>query len=104
MCGLRSEATQKKQLTEAHLTFQRAVEIAQSMEAAFTKSRHTYIHESMSNQSTSWLKPAKVCKVGLPSQLYMSIHSCYKCAESQTTIQDYKVSLLWQGESHQSSV
>ena len=68
------------------------------MEAA-SKSRHTYIHESMSDQATSWLKPAEVCKVGLQTQLYKSIHSCYRRAESQATIQDYKVSLLWQSGS-----
>lgn len=34
VCGLRSESTQKRLLSEADLTLARAVEIAQSMEAA----------------------------------------------------------------------
>ena len=38
VCGLRSETTQKQLLTEAELTFQRAVEIAQAIEAAEKKS------------------------------------------------------------------
>ena len=34
VCGLKSEAMQKKLLTEADLTFQRAIDIAQNMESA----------------------------------------------------------------------
>ena len=38
VCGLRSEITQKQLLTEADLTFKRAVEIAKGIKAAETKS------------------------------------------------------------------
>ena len=37
VCGLRSEASQKKLVTESELTFQRALEIAQGMEMATAK-------------------------------------------------------------------
>ncbi len=39
VCGLRSEAAQKRLLTETKLTFQRAVEIAQGMESAAENAR-----------------------------------------------------------------
>ena len=39
VCGLRSKATQKQLLTEADLTFTRAVDIAKSVEAADKKSQ-----------------------------------------------------------------
>lgn len=39
VCGLRSEGTQKKLLTEADLTFKRALEIAQSNETASVRAR-----------------------------------------------------------------
>ena len=34
MCGLRSEATQRRMLAEKDLTFSKAIKIAQGMEAA----------------------------------------------------------------------
>ena len=46
VCGLRSEATQKKLLVEASLTFSRAVEIAQSMESAASKTKLLQSHTS----------------------------------------------------------
>ncbi len=39
VCGLCSETTQKKLLVEANLTFARAVEHAQSMESAASKTK-----------------------------------------------------------------
>ena len=40
MCGLESESTQKRLLSEDHkLTFSKAVEIAQGMESAETKAK-----------------------------------------------------------------
>ena len=44
VCGLRSEGMQKKLLIEAELTFQRAIEIAQSMESAATKAKELQSH------------------------------------------------------------
>ena len=92
-------------LTEAYLTFQRAVEIAQSMEATSTKSRQ--IHESMSGQTTSLQKPAEVCKVGLQSQQYKSIHSCYRCGKSNhqpVHYRPFKTTRCHYCGKHQSSV
>ena len=43
VCGLQNEAVQKKLLLESKLTFPRAVEIAQNMEAAASKTRQ--LHE-----------------------------------------------------------
>ncbi len=39
VCGLRSEATQKRLLTEAELTFKKAVEIAQSNQTASARAK-----------------------------------------------------------------
>lgn len=44
VCGLRSEVMQKKLLVESTLTFQRAIEIAQSMEAAASNTKHLQSH------------------------------------------------------------
>ncbi len=44
VCGLRSEAMQKKLLIETELTFKRAIEIAQSMQSAATKAKELQSH------------------------------------------------------------
>lgn len=73
VCGLRSEATQKKLLVETRLTFARAVEIAQSMESAASKTKQLQSHSSggAANQ-------AIVNKL-TPSQSDVSSNSCYRC-------------------------
>ena len=57
-CGLCSETTQKQLLTEAELTFQHAVEIAQAIEAAekkseqFEKTGHVEVNKLTHNRPT----------------------------------------------------
>ena len=76
VCGLKSEATQKKLLTESDLTFTRAVEIALSMEAATTNTKQMH---SSSTPSASVQKPAEVCKVKSSSQKKEASFRCYRC-------------------------
>ena len=76
VCGLKSEATQKKQLTESDLTFTRAVEIALSMEAATTNTKQMH---SSSTPSASVQKPAEVCKVKSSSQKKEASFRCCRC-------------------------
>ena len=76
VCGLKSEATQKKRLTESDLTFTRAVEIALSMEAATTNTKQMH---SSSTPSASVQKPAKVCKVKSSSQKKEASFRCCRC-------------------------
>ena len=54
MCGLRSEAAQKRLLTAAELTFQRAADVAQSMETATANAKqmhHTRGHATGSQKT-----------------------------------------------------
>ena len=51
VCGLRSEATQKKLLVETNPTFSRAVEHAQSMESAASKTKQLQSQSSASESS-----------------------------------------------------
>ena len=52
VCGLRSEATQKKLLTESDLTFKRALEIAQSNETAAARARQLQSPRSASGRGS----------------------------------------------------
>lgn len=73
VCGLQNEATQKKQLVEANLTFPWVVEIAQSMETAATKTRQLHAGEAVETVN-SLDKPD---------------HSCYRCGRSNHSPAQY---------------
>lgn len=70
VCGLRSEAIQKRLLTEANLTLDKAVEISISMEMAAKEAQHlsasTQVHKLNS----------QAMKESVPGQL------CYRCGKS----------------------
>ena len=62
VCGLHSEPTQKQLLTEAELTFKRAVEIAKGIKAADKKSQQFKKAESVEvNKFTRNSKPSQPC-------------------------------------------
>ena len=87
VCRLHSETTQKQLLTEAELTFQRAVEIAQAIEAAekkseqFKKADHVEVNKLTHNS-----KPTQPCyrcgKQGhTPSTCRFKEELCRKCGK-----------------------
>ena len=87
VCGLCSETTQKQLLTEAELTFQHAVEIAQAIEAAekkseqFKKADHVEVNKLTYNS-----KPTQPCyrcgKQGhTPSTCRFKEELCQKCGK-----------------------
>ena len=62
VCGLRSETTQKQLLTKAELTLQRAVEVAQAIEAAEKKSEQFKEADHVEvNKLTHNSKPTQPC-------------------------------------------
>ena len=62
ICGLRSEPAQKQFLTEAELTFKRAVEMAKGIEAVDKKSQQFKKAESVKvNKFTCNSKPSQLC-------------------------------------------
>jgi len=69
VCGLRSEATQKKLLAEAELTLQKAVKIAQSMEMAGAKARQL---QSPNSATESSLEVGKLFGVSLITGLLIT--------------------------------
>lgn len=76
VCGLRSEAMQKKLLIETDLTFKRAIEIAQSMESAATKAKELQSH----NPTTQGQ--------GHEAAVYAVQHnhnSCHRCGKQNHT-------------------
>ena len=87
VCGLRSEPTQKQLLTEAELTFKRAVEIAKGIEAADKKSQQFKKAESVEvNKFTRNSKPPQPCyrcgKQGhSPSACYLKEAICRNCGK-----------------------
>ena len=89
VCGLRSEATQRRLLAEKDLTFTKAVKIAQGMEAA---ARDTQLFKSeggtinmLSQQERAKLeKPAKPCYCcrksnHIATQCKFKEATCHKC-------------------------
>ena len=88
VCGLRSESTQKQLLTEADLTFKRAVEIAKGIEAAEKKSEQFKKAEPVEaiNKLTHCSKPIQPCyrcgKQGhSPSTCHFKEELCRKCGK-----------------------
>jgi len=76
VCGLRSEATQKKLLlAEAELTLRKAVKIAQSMEMAAVKVRQL---QSPNNATESSLE---VGKLFVASPCQEGGTNCYRCGK-----------------------
>jgi len=75
VCGLRSEATQKKLLAEAELTLQKAVKIAQSMEMAAAKARQLQSPNSATESSL------EVGKLFVASPRQEGGTSCYRCGK-----------------------
>ena len=70
VCGLRSEVTQKQLLTEADLTFTRAVDVAKSVEAADKKS-----------QQLTTSKKADSAEVNKLTHNSRPAQSCYRCGK-----------------------
>ena len=89
VCGLKSEATQKKLLTEADLTFSGAVKIALSMETATTNTKQ--MHSSSGSSASVQKTTEDVCKIKVQSQKKVGIpqtpqrarkagsYQCYRC-------------------------
>ena len=75
VCGVRSEATQKRLLTEASLTFARAVEIARSMESATEN-----VRQLQSPIRAAASQEQEVHKVSPEGGRDLS--SCYRCGKS----------------------
>ena len=63
VCGLRSEATQRRLLAEKELTFTKAVEIAQGMEAAARDTQLFKSNGASINELSQPNKPETVAKV-----------------------------------------
>lgn len=102
VCGLKSEAAQKKLLSEPDLTFQRAVEIAQNMELATAKAKQLQSHSGAAESQKS---DQDICRVGLQSQPSVVSNSCYRCGKSNHHhTQGCKVSQLWQARPHSISL
>ena len=80
VCGLRSEAVQKKLLTETNLTFAKAVEIAHSAESATENARQ--LQSRTGAAASSQLHTARdVCKV-YTSRRDPLTKCCYGCGKS----------------------
>jgi len=79
VCGLRSEATQKKLLTETDLTFQKAVDIAHTMETAADNARKLQ-SPSRATEPMTHLKDIR--RVSSNGQGEASNSNCYRCGKS----------------------
>nr|XP_055076811.1 uncharacterized protein K02A2.6-like [Misgurnus anguillicaudatus] len=71
VCGISQESTQKRLLTEADLTFKRAVEIAVAMETA--------ARDAMELRSGVKMSVNKVSTVYKPKQTMQRVERCYRC-------------------------
>ena len=78
VCGLRSEGMQKKLLIEAELTFQRAIEIAQSMESAATKAKELQSHSPAAAQGQGQA-------VHVLQRQQHNHNSCHRCGKHNHT-------------------
>ena len=79
MCGLRSEATQKKLLTEADLTFKLALEIAQSNETASARAKQL---QSPGSASSDSVKVHKVQTANQKTGSSSRSNACFCCGKS----------------------
>ena len=79
VCGLRSETIQKKLLTETDLTFQRAVEIAHTMETAAENARKL---QSPSRAAELMPHSRNIGKVSSNGQGEATKSNCYRCGKS----------------------
>lgn len=92
VCGLRSEASQRKLLVEAKLTFAQAVEIAHNMETAATKTKQ--LHEGdpvpLSEKAVNRTAPAdnldtcfyrRGCSNHKPAQCPFKNFRCHNCGK-----------------------
>ena len=75
VCGLKSEAMQKKLLTEADLTFQRAIDIAQNMESAAANAKQLQSCTSAEHRAED------VNKLQLTANAKGGGNSCYRCGK-----------------------
>ena len=83
VCGLRNEPMVKRLLTEADLTFKRAVEIAQGMEAAAENARKLQSPTSSSTNDHTQSAPSgqrDVCKIYTSGQTDTT-RRCYRCGQ-----------------------
>ena len=78
MCGLRSEATQRRLLAEKELSFTKAVEIAQGMEAA---ARDTQLFKSNDGPINKLSQPNEPDTVAKVEQLVNPTKPCYRCGK-----------------------
>ena len=79
VCGLRSETIQKKLLTETDLSFQRAVDIAHTMESAAENARKL---QSPSRAAVSVPHARNIGKVSSNGQGEATNSNCYRCGKS----------------------
>ena len=79
VCGLRSEATQRRLLAEKELTFTKAVEIAQGMEAA---ARDTQLFKSNGGPINKLSQPNEPETVAKVDKLDNPAKPCYRCGKS----------------------
>ena len=89
MCGLRSEGAQKKLLTQTNLSFQKAVEIAQSMETAEANTKQIHSSASALQQVNKVLQsptlaeePQNAVNKLWQSQQSKMPKSCFRCGKS----------------------
>ena len=84
MCGLRNEAVQQRLLSEGDLTYAKAVEIAQAMEAADKNAREFHSTESgikrVSTSPSSAKKYHRCNRTGhSPNRCKFKEATCHKC-------------------------
>ena len=82
VCGLRSEATQQRLLVEKDLTFTKAVEIAQGMEAAARDTQLFKNNGGAINKFTHANRQQKADAMGKPEKPHKP---CYRCGKSNHT-------------------
>ena len=82
VCGLRSEATQRRLLAEKDLTFVKAVEIAQGMEAA---ARDTQLFKSNGGTINKLSQPAEPGRVDKAERLEKPTKPCHRYGKSSHT-------------------
>jgi len=80
VCGLKSEAMQKKLLVEAELTFTRAIEIAQGMESAAREAKELQSHSPAEAQGHSQGQAVHVLR-----RQQSDRRSCHRCGRRNHT-------------------
>ena len=107
VCGLRSEGAQKKLLTQTNLSFQKAVEIAQSMETAEANTKQIHSSASALQQVNKVLHLQRNHRMLSTNYGRVSNQRCRRAASdvaSLTMIPPSAGTQLWQAWSHQTCV